>query len=158
MTDAANVTDKIELFFSYAHEDEALRQKLEKHLTLLKRQGIIAAWNDRMIGAGQEWEGQINSHLETAQVVLLLISADFLASDYCYDVELTRAMERHNAGAARVIPVIVRPVDWHGAPFGTLQALPTDAKAVTEWDNEDTALLNIAQGIRHAVEALRQRP
>ena len=75
----------------------------------------------------------IDEHLEAADVVLLLISADFLASDYCYDTEMKRALEKHKAGKARVIPIIIRPVDWKGAPFGELQALPKNAKAVTSW-------------------------
>ena len=80
--------------------------------SILKRQDIITAWYDREISAGTEWEGSIDAHLNTAHVILLLISADFLASDYCYDIELTRAMERHAVGDARVIPVILRDVDW----------------------------------------------
>jgi hypothetical protein len=144
----------IEVFFSYSHKDEELRDELEKHLSILKRQGVITGWHDRRIGAGREWAGEIDTHLNTADVILLLISSDFLASDYCYDVEMKRAMERHEAGEARVIPVILRPVDWKGAPFGKLQALPTDAKPVTEWPNRDGAFLNVAQGIRAAVEEL----
>jgi len=144
----------IEVFYSYSHKDEELRDELEKHLSILKRQGVIQSWHDRRIGAGREWEGEIDTHLNTAHVILLLISADFLASDYCYDVEMKRAMERHEAGEACVIPVILRPVDWRGAPFGKLQALPTDAKPVTEWPNRDKAFLDVARGIRAAVEEL----
>jgi hypothetical protein len=144
----------IEIFYSYSHRDEELRDELEKHLTILKRQGVIQGWHDRRIGAGKEWEGEINTHLNTADVILLLISADFLASDYCYDVETRRAMERHKAGEVCVIPVILRPVDWKGAPFGKLQALPKDAVPVTEWPNRDKAFLNVAKGIRAAVRDL----
>ncbi len=144
----------IEIFYSYSHKDEELRDELEKHLSILKRQGVITGWHDRRIGAGREWEGEIDTHLNTAHVILLLISADFLASDYCYDVEVKRAMERHEAEEARVIPVILRPVYWWGAPLGKLQALPTDAKPVTSWSNRDEALFDIVQGIRAAVEEL----
>jgi formylglycine-generating enzyme required for sulfatase activity len=147
-------TKTIEVFFSYSHKDVELRDELEKHLSILKRQGVIESWHDRRIGAGREWKGDIDKHLNTADVILLLISADFLASDYCYDVEMERAMERHEAGEARVIPVILRPVDWKGAPFGKLQALPRDAKPVTEWPNHDKALLDVARGIRAAVKEL----
>ena len=150
-----SVTPKpIEVFFSYSHKDEELCGELLKHLSILKRQGVIQDWHDRKIGAGTEWEGEINTHLNTAGVILLLISADFLASDYCYDVEMKRALKRHDAGEARVIPVILRPVDWKGAPFGKLQALPTDAKPVTSWPDRDQAFLNVAQGIRAAVKEL----
>ena len=149
-------TAPIEVFFSYSHKDEQLRDELAKHLSILKRQGIITAWYDREISAGTEWAGEIDAHLNTAQVILLLISADFLASDYCYDIELTRAMERHAARQARVIPVILREVDWKGAAFGKLQALPQNAFPVTNWANRDQAFADVARGIRQAVEELKK--
>ncbi len=158
MTDAANSAAAIEVFFSYSHKDEELKEALVTHLSLLKRQGIITAWHDRMIGAGQEWREEIHTHLQTAQVILLLISADFMASDFCNDVELERAIERHDAGEACVIPIILRPADWQGAAFAKLQALPTDGQPVTRWSDRDEAWLNVVQGIRHAVKALHQRP
>ncbi len=144
----------IEVFFSYAHEDEQLRDELAKHLKLLERQKVITAWHDRKITAGTEWSGQIDKHLESAKIILLLVSADFLASDYCYDVELKRAMERHEAKEARVIPVILREVDWEGTSFGKLQAIPKNAMPVTNWSNRDQAFADIARGIRRAVEKL----
>jgi hypothetical protein len=144
----------VEVFFSYAHKDEDLRDELAKHLSILKRQGVITAWYDREISAGTEWAGEIDAHLNTARVILLLISADFMASDYCYDIELTRAMERHATGEARVIPVILREVDWVGAPFGKLQAMPKNAKPVTKWADRDAAFADVARGIRKAVEEL----
>src|SRR5438128_1377433 len=99
----------IEVFFSYSHKDEELRDEMANHLSILKRQGVITDWHDRRITAGDEWAGQIDEHLNSAHLILLLISADFIASDYCYDLELTRAMERHEAREACVIPVILRP-------------------------------------------------
>ena len=147
----------IEVFFSYAHEDEQLRDKLAKQLKILERQGVIAAWYDRDISAGAEWANQIDQHLETAKVILLLVSDDFVASDYCYDTEMKRAMERHSTGEARVIPVILRRVDnWQSAPFGRLKALPKDAKPVTSWDNLDEAFADVARGIRKVVEQLKK--
>ncbi len=148
----------IEVFFSYAHEDEALRDELAKHLKLLERQGAIAAWYDREITAGTEWAGEIDAHLKTAGVILLLISADFLASDYCWDVELQQALARHEAGEARVIPVILREVDWSGAPFSELEPLPQKGKPVTSWANRDAAFKDIAQGIRRVVAAITGTP
>src|SRR5262245_53472095 len=112
----------VRLFYSYSHKDETLRDELQTHLSLLKRQGILHDWHDRKIGAGQEWEGAIDENQEAADVILLLVSADFLASDYCYDRKMKRALEKHEAGEARVIPVIIRPVDWSQAPFSKLQA------------------------------------
>lgn len=148
----------IELFYSYAHEDEELRDELEKALTILHRQGIITNWHDRRIGAGTEWEGQIDKHLESADIILLLISADFLSSDYCWGVEMKRAMARHDAGEARVIPVMLRAVLWRGAPFARLEALPTDAKPITSWENVDEAFTDVANGIAAVAEELRRRP
>ncbi len=148
----------LEIFYSYAHEDEELRDKLEKHLSLLKRQGVISDWHDREITAGSEWANQISEYLESAQIILLLISPDFLASDYCHDVEMTRAMERHHNKEARVIPIILRPVDWEGAPFSKLQCLPRNAEPVTLWKNEDAAFRDIAKGIRKVAEEIRLPP
>jgi TIR domain len=142
-----------ELFFSYSHKDEALRNELETHLSTLKRQGMITAWHDRRIGAGQEVHGQISEYLERADIILLLVSSDFLDSDYCYDTEMSRAMERHEQGTARVIPVILRPCDWQGAPFGKLLAVPTDGKPVTMFPSQDEAFLEISQAVRKAAEA-----
>ncbi|MBP5976468.1 TIR domain-containing protein [Brasilonema sp. CT11] len=144
----------IEVFFSYAREDEKLREQLEKHLSLLQRQGVITGWHDRKIGAGKEWKNEIDTHLNTARVVLLLISSAFIDSKYCWDVEIKRAMERHDAREARVIPVILKPVDWKSAPFARLQVLPKDGKPVSKWGNRDEAFLSVAQGIRAAVEEL----
>ena len=144
----------IEVFYSYAHEDEELVKELRKHLSILKRQGVIREWYDREITAGTDWKGQLDQHLNSSGVILLLVSADFLASDYRYDVEMTRALERHDQGEARVIPVILRPVDWKGAPFGKLQSLPTDGKPVTSWQIRDEAFADVARGIRRAVSEL----
>jgi len=155
MMPAEDEGGKMEIFFAYAREDETLRDELEKHLSMLKREGVITSWHDRKIGAGKEWEGDIDTHLNTARVILLLVSSDFVASDYCWDVEVKRAMERHEAGEARVIPIILRPVDWKSAPFGKLQALPTDPKPVTSWSDRDEAFFDVAQGIRAAVMELR---
>jgi TIR domain len=155
---SASSAPPIEVFISYSHKDEALRDKLGTHLSLLKRQGIIDEWHDRRIGAGQEWAGVIDERLNSAAVILLLVSPDFLASDYCYDLEMKRALERHGAGDARVIPVILRHADLEGAPFAKLQALPKDAKPVKSWSDEDEAFADVARGIRKAVEALPHRP
>ena len=145
----------IDIFFSYAHEDEALRNELAKQLKLMKRQGLINEWYDRDIDAGTEWKQVIDEHLNTAQVILLLVSPDFLDSDYCYETEMKRAMERHEAREARVIPVILRSCDWYSAPFGKLQALPRNAKPITTWSNRDDAFLDVAKGIRKVVEDMR---
>src|SRR5262245_40847971 len=154
MAEPSKPTKSVEVFFSYSHKDEDLRDELSKRLAMLKRQNVITAWHDRRIGAGKEWENEIDEYLNTADIILLLISSDFLASDYCYDTEVKTAMKRHDAGEARVIPVVLRPVDWKGAPFGKLQSLPKDTRPVTDWPNRDKAFENIAQGIRVATEEL----
>lgn len=118
----------IEIFLSYAYKDENLREELEKQLSLLKWQGFITAWHDSMIVGGQEWADEINAHLNTAQIILLLVSPDFMVSNYCYGVEMKRAMEHHEDGEACVIPVILRHVYWQEAPFSKLQALPKNGK------------------------------
>src|SRR5262245_21888007 len=150
MTPQRESTDPIEVFFSYAHEDEAMLEELKKHLATLKNRGYISSWDDRQITAGQEWAGGINEHINSANVILLLVSADFLASTYCYEVEMRRAMERHEAREAQVIPVILRPCDWQGTPFDKLKALPKDGKPVTDWPTRDLAFLNIVQSLREA--------
>jgi hypothetical protein len=143
------------LFFSYSHKDEALRDQLETQLAMLKRQGVIETWHDRRIGAGQELHTQISDHVENDDIILLLVSPDFLASDYCYDQEMRRAMERHDAGDAIVIPVILRPSEgWTGAPFGKLNAVPVDGKPITLAPDRDQAFVEVAGAIRKAAARL----
>jgi tetratricopeptide (TPR) repeat protein len=150
------VPQPLKIFLSYSHEeDEALKNELIVHLTTLKRQGKILTWQDREIEAGAEWDTQIKQQLEAAEIILLLISAQFIASDYCYDLEMQRAVERHDGGTARVIPIILRACDWQHTPFAKLQALPQDGKPITKWDDRDEAFLNVVQGIRLAVESLQ---
>ena len=139
------------VFFSYSHADEGLRDQLEKQLSMLKRQGVIETWHDRRIGAGQEIHPAIDHHVESDEIILLLVSADFLASDYCYDIEMRRAMERHEKKEAIVIPVILRACDWHHAPFGKLKAVPLDGKPITQWADIDDAFLQVAKAVREAV-------
>jgi hypothetical protein len=146
------------LFFSYSHADEALRDQLEKHLSALKHQGLIETWHDRRILAGQEFGQEIDAHLETAEVILLLISSDFLASDYCYKRELARAMELHQGGKAVVIPIILRPCDWHDTPFGQLMAAPKDGLAITKWPNIDEAFLDVVNAIKRALRSRGSHP
>lgn len=140
------------VFFSYCHVDEALRDQLEKQLSMLKRQGVIDTWHDRRIGAGQEIDAAIDDHINSDEIILLLVSPDFIASDYCYNIEMTRAMERHEAGEAIIIPVILRPCDWHYAPFGKLLGTPQDGKPVTLWPDRDEAFLQVAKEVRKAAE------
>lgn len=141
------------LFFSYSHKDEALRDRLEVHLASLRRSGAISTWHDRRITAGDPLAERIDQNLERADIILLLISPDFLASDYCHDIEMQRALDRHAQGNARVIPVILKPCDWQHSPFSSLLAAPTDGKPITRWPDEDEAFLDVVRLIRAALPA-----
>ena len=147
--------ESLKLFLSYSHKDETLKDELANHLSTLRRQGVISSWDDRKIRPGEEWDHQINENLNTADIILLLVSSDFIASDYCWDVEVTTAIQRHNTGKARVIPIILRRVDWSHTPFAKLQFLPKNAEPVTSWTNRDDAFTNVAQGIRAAAGQLK---
>ena len=147
----------LDVFISYAHEDQVYLKELEKHLANLKRQNIIASWYDGDITPGMEWESQIMQHLNNAQIILLLVSADFINSEFCYGIEMQQALARQDNNQARVIPIILRPVDWKGAPFAKLQALPTGAKPVIRWPTHDDAYLDIVQGIRRAIDDLTEK-
>ncbi|MEM9905550.1 MAG: AAA-like domain-containing protein [Cyanobacteria bacterium P01_D01_bin.44] len=149
-----DVTLSFEVFISYSHRDDELRQQLDVHLASLERQGKVTAWHDRAVEAGQEWAYEIKKHLESAHVILLLISPDFLASKYCYDQEMRRAMERHEARTATVLPIILRPVYWNNTPFSKLQVLPKDGKAITRWNDQDEAFVNVIEGIDKSIENL----
>lgn len=144
----------ISVFVSYSHHDEKLRIELANHLSVLERQGLIATWHDRMIGPGSEWEGVIDENLERSNVILLLVSSDFVHSKYCYDVEMKRALERHASHEALVIPVMLRPVLLRGMPFATLQALPKDAKPVTKWPDRDSAFVAVTEGLWEAIAGI----
>lgn len=143
----------LKVFYCYAHEDEELRKELEKHLSLLKRQGLIQDWHDRKLLGGSYLDSEIDVHLDEAHIVLLLISSDFLSSDYCYSVEMEHALAKHSRNETRVIPIIIRECDWSQAPFAELVALPRDGIAVTskKWTSTDEAFTDVAKGIRKVV-------
>jgi hypothetical protein len=153
------VETTLEIFISYVPEDEQLCTKLTSHLATLKNQKVIDVWHHRKIIAGEYRKNEIDRHLNSASVILLLVSADFNASDdYIHGVELERAIELHRGEKARVIPVILRPVDWKGTPFEGLAPLPSDRKPVTMWTNQDSAFLDIVNGIRDVIEGLKKKP
>lgn len=144
----------IEVFYSFAEADAPFLEQFERHLSLLRHQGIITTWHQRQIIAGADWQAELDYHLNTASLIFLLISPDFLASDYQYGAELQRALQRHHDNEARVIPILLRACDWEEAPFGTLQAAPRNRKPVTSWRNRDEAWTNVTQAIRQALEEL----
>jgi hypothetical protein len=142
----------VEAFIAYSHTDDAMKQELIKHLSPLQRRGLVEVWHDRRIEPGVDWNRDIDLNLNSSNLILLLISADFIYSDYCYSVEMIRALEREARGEARVIPVILRPCDWHQLPFGRLQALPQYGKPVTTWPNRDEAYTDVVTQIRTVLE------
>jgi tetratricopeptide (TPR) repeat protein len=144
----------IKFFYIYAREDTDLLNHLQKHLLPLVRQGLVVVSYDRLIQAGTNWHTYIDEELNSAQFILLIVTADFLASEYCYSIEMERALKRQEAGECLVIPIIMRPVDWLDTPIGKLQALPTSAKPVTTWADIDEAFSDITQNIRQIVLSL----
>jgi len=147
----------IQLFCSYSRKDERFRDELDTHLKLMQRQGLIKTWYDRNIDAGEEWKLSIDENLERADIILLLVSADFIASDYCYAKEMKRALERHQNGEARVIPIILRDVNLSIAPFAGIQYLPKDGKAITLWQDRDSAWRNVSEGIQKAADNMLKK-
>jgi TIR domain-containing protein len=143
------------VFISYSHRDEDLKDRLVKHLEPLKRLNLIESWHDRKLMGGDNWGKEISENLDKADIVLLLISVDFITSSYCYDIELERALERHANEECVVIPVILRNCLWQHLQFSKLQALPKDGKAVCAWTDHDEAFTNVAEGVRTVAEKLR---
>lgn len=148
----AQTDSSVTLFYVYAQEDRRFRERLDAHLSGLRRRGMITSWYDRQILAGMDWKREVSRRLEEAAVILLLISPDFLASDYAYEVEMRRALELHKNGKATVIPILLRPVDWQDSPFAYLQALPRNGKFVTQWANQDEAFAEVVRDIVQLIE------
>ena len=144
----------LEIFFSYAHEDEDLMNDVRRQLVIYERNGRILKWHDRKIPPGADWRHQIDSRLENAEIVLLFLSPHFIESRYCYEIEAKAALRRQAGGAAQVVPVILRPCSWEETPFGMLQALPRDAKPVSRWEDRDEACLDVARGVMTLVDEL----
>lgn len=143
---------KVKIFCSYAHADEGLRGELEVHLAPLRRDGMIQIWHDASINPGHDLAKVIDRELAAAEVILLLVSPAFIASDYCWEIEMKEAIRRHRAGTATALPVILRPADWTTAPFRPLLAVPRDGLPVTQWSDRDAAWTDVVLGIRRAVE------
>jgi len=150
----------VKVFYSYSHKDEELCRRLISHLSVMQREGLITGWHDRRLEAGSDWDHEIRSELEQADLILFLVSSDFMASSYCYDIEVRRALERDATGDARVVPIILREVDWEGSVFTSLMALPTDGKAVcsAHWHSQDEAFTDVARNLRKLVQKIEGRP
>lgn len=140
------MADKI--FISYSHADDDLLNRLHKHLAQLLRDGTVTAWYDREITAGGRVDDSIESELENANIFLACVSPDWISSNYAYDREFKRALEREEEGTAVIVPVIFRPCDWLSTPLQQFRALPKDGKAITEFTNQDVAFLDVVMGLR----------
>jgi Predicted nucleotide-binding protein containing TIR-like domain/TIR domain len=145
------------VMYSYSHEDEFFKEELHTALAALRRQGLIDVWQDRQILPGSEFDEDIARALQGSEIIILLVSKYFIASDYCWSVEMTEAIRRHENGSATVVPIILKPADWKTSPFGKLKALPKDGKPIVEWQHPDSAWADIAEGIRRLVIARRTR-
>lgn len=143
----------VRAFVSYSHKDGKFLEELQKHLNLLQQERILESWSDRMLLAGQDWDGVINENLQAANLILLLVSADFLNSRYVLNTEIPLAMDKHQSGQARVIPVILDETDWKMQPFKILQALPSGGKPVSKWRSRRSAAADVAAGIRVLLSA-----
>ena len=144
----------VRLFYSYSHRDEKFRERLEVHLAALRRQELIAEWHDHRITAGREWKNEIDDNLDAADVILLLVSPDFLASDYAYNKEFKRALERHKSGKARIVPIILRYSDWQETPIGELQALPPEGRPIA--GRGDRAWMEVTKGLRQVIKEVQR--
>lgn len=151
------IPSKIRVFYSYSHKDEVFREQLEEHLAILRRTGLIHDWSDRKIVPGRDWKNEISENLLTSDLILLLVSSSFIASDYCMEKELSMAMSLHEAGKTQVVPIFIRPTAFNGAPFAGLQGLPKDAVSISEWSNVDLAWQNVAVGLQKVLEEIRER-
>jgi hypothetical protein len=150
----ARSSNAIKVFISYSHKDESLRDLLIRHLKPIERQGLIEIWGDRRIVAGESWEDVIFQELNEADIILPLISADYLDSDFIYTIEMRRALQRHSSGDVMIVPVILRPVDWVSSPFEKLQALPRDGKPVITFSNYDEPLAEVAKRVRELANTI----
>ena len=146
-----------DVFISYSHKDTRMRNELASHLAVLRHQDLIRDWYDGDIVPGTEWEPLTMEQLNTAQIILLLISARFIASTFCYSIELKAAMARHDAGTARVIPILLSDCEWGDTPFAKLKVLPYDGKPVTKWPLRDAAYTDIVQGIKRVIQDLKTK-
>lgn len=147
-----SMAKSLQAFVSYSHVDERFLDRLNKHLAVLRREGVLGQWFDQKILAGGKIDAEISRELENSNLFLALVSADFLASNYCYEREFSRAIELEEAGKLRIIPIVVEPCEWQRTPLQRYKALPKDGKAVSEWTSQDNAWLNVVSEIRKVIE------
>jgi nucleoside phosphorylase len=146
----------LDLFISYSLKDENFKEELETHLVMLKRTGVVRPWHSLQTEAGVGWKEEVSDIIDRSQIILLLISRNFLSEDYLYDEEMGRAMERHDSGDARVIPIILRSVYLSETPFSGLVSLPRNGRPVDKWPNRDEVWLTVVQELRTVCNSLRE--
>jgi hypothetical protein len=151
-------TARITIFASYAPQDTPLQRELKEHLRPLQGEGLVELWPDRDMSAGTGWEQQSSELLHAAQIILLLVSIDYLNSDYCSGVEMKQALERHERGEVRLIPILLRPCFWKSSPLSKLQVLPSNGQPVTAWANLEAAWLDVVQMLSQVVDHLLHQP
>jgi hypothetical protein len=148
----------IRAFCSYASKDDTYRRELQIRMAMLERQSLVTMWHFRKLEPGVEWDAEIRKQLAESQLILLLVSPDFLNSRYSWEEEVQPALKRHDEGSARVVPIILRPCDWKHEPLHKLEALPTDGKPITRWSDADEAWQNVIDGLRIVCTSLQSRP
>jgi hypothetical protein len=141
----------VKFFLSYSHKDESFRMELQTHLKMLEHEGLISLWQDHEILPGDAWNTKIEEELNAAEIILFLVSADFIASDYCWGKEVETAMALHACGQATLVPILVRHCDWKTAKFAQLQSLPVGMIPVSAWDDRDQAWTNVVQSLRDLI-------
>ena len=147
----------IKVFLSYSSKDERLKKQLDRHLSSRKSRGVIDTWEEEKISAGKNKEQAISKHFEEANIILCLISPEFVNCDYCYTIQLPRALEKKRSGEAKVIPILLRDVDWSITPFGELglQVLPRNKVPIASASNRDRAMREVVQEIARVVAIIR---
>lgn len=144
----------VKVFISYSHKDKEYKDELESHLSMMIRNGEIDQWNDKMIEPGEKWDESINESLDKAELLIFLVSSDFLNSEYCYGIETARSIAKHHENKATIIPVIIRHCDWQSSKLAQFQVLPLGGKPVREFEDRDKAFLQVVDGIKVAIRAI----
>lgn len=151
---AGHIKSGVKVFCSYSHEDENLKNAFETHLSPLEKSGLITQWNDRKIPAGSSWTQEISDNLSNADIIILLISPSFVASEYCYSQEMLKAVDLHESKQAVTIPVFIRPCLFESLPFSKIQGLPKDAKPITTWQVQDEGWIDVIKGVQSACHSI----
>ncbi len=146
----------VKLFVSYAEKDRQFSEDFNTHLAVLRRAGQLDNWTNNHIMPGANWDDEIKQQLQESDIVVLLVSADFIASDYINDVIVHNSIEQHKKGEIIIIPVIVRPCDFQSLPISKFQALPRNAKPISRWEDQDEAWAEVIDQVRKVVGAIQE--